>query len=50
MPLDESLELMTENEIDCIIVRNKRGVIEGIFTSVDALEAVALLARPAASN
>lgn len=44
MPLDEAVNLMIEHELDCIVVRGEPGIV-GIFTVVDALEAVAGLAR-----
>ena len=46
MPLDEAVDLMVEHKLDCIVVRGDSG-IEGIFTSVDALEAIASVVRKA---
>jgi CBS domain-containing protein len=47
MPLDDALDLMFEHELDCIVVRDARGRVEGIFTAVDALEAIGMLSRDA---
>jgi acetoin utilization protein AcuB len=44
MPLDEALDLMIEHHLDCLVVR-RSGLVEGVFTAVDALEAVSLLSR-----
>lgn len=45
-PIDEVAELMATKKLDSVVVRGHRGV-EGIFTSVDALTALADLARRA---
>jgi len=45
-PLDEVSELMSSNRTDCVVVRGGHGV-EGIFTAVDALHALADLLRRA---
>lgn len=42
MPLDEVSSLMAREKADCVVVAGKRGV-EGIFTAVDALQALAEL-------
>jgi acetoin utilization protein AcuB len=47
-PLDEVSELMTTRRSDCVVVRGGHGV-EGIFTAVDALAALADLLRRATS-
>jgi acetoin utilization protein AcuB len=47
-PLDEVSELMTTERSDCVVVRGGHGV-EGIFTAVDALSALADLLRRATS-
>lgn len=38
--IDEAVDLMFENELDCVIVRDRSGATIGIFTVVDALEAI----------
>jgi acetoin utilization protein AcuB len=48
MPVDEALELMTEQRNDCVVVRGDQGVVVGIFTAVDALAAMAAMLRSAA--
>ena len=45
-PLDEVADLMAARKRDCVVVRGGQGV-EGIFTAVDALQALADLARRA---
>jgi len=47
-PLDEVSELMSMHRSDCVVVRGGHGV-EGIFTAVDALQALADLLRRATS-
>lgn len=43
--LDEAVDLMLENHLDCLVVRDRAGHMEGIVTAVDALEAIASLAH-----
>ena len=43
--LDEAVDLMVDNRLDCLVVRDGAGHMEGIVTAVDALEAIATLAR-----
>jgi acetoin utilization protein AcuB len=45
VPLEEAVNLMLENEVDCVVVRNRDGSPEGIFTAVDALRAITDLSR-----
>lgn len=46
MPLDEVSELMARNKADCVVVRGGHGV-EGIFTAIDAMQALSDLLRRA---
>jgi len=46
MPLDEVSELMARNKVDCVVVRGGHGV-EGIFTAIDAMQALSDLLRRA---
>jgi acetoin utilization protein AcuB len=46
-PIDEVVESMAERKLGSAIVVNRRGGLEGIFTSVDALQALATLLRRA---
>lgn len=50
LELDEAIDRMIEHALDCLVIRDKTGRIEGIFTAVDALEAIAALARAAAQT
>lgn len=43
--LDDAVDLMVDNELDCLVVRDPAGHMEGIVTAVDALAAIASLAR-----
>lgn len=43
--LDDAVDLMVDNELDCLVVRDRAGHMEGIVTAVDALAAIASLAR-----
>jgi CBS domain-containing protein len=43
--IDEAIDLMIEHDIDCLVVRDDHGLVEGIFTAIDALHAIATLAR-----
>ncbi len=45
-PVDQVTDLMASQKLDCVVVRGRKGV-EGIFTTVDALAALAELARRA---
>jgi acetoin utilization protein AcuB len=45
-PIDEVATLMAQHKADCVIVRGGHGV-DGIFTAVDALQALADVARRA---
>ncbi len=47
-PLDEVSELMSTHRADCVVVRGGHG-LEGIFTAVDALNALSDLLRRATS-
>ena len=31
---------MFENELDCVVVRDRKGATIGIFTAVDAIDAI----------
>jgi acetoin utilization protein AcuB len=46
MPLDEVSKLMRERKTDCVVVQGGQGVA-GIFTAMDALDALADLLRRA---
>jgi CBS domain-containing protein len=48
LTLDNAIELMLEHGTDCVVVCDARGAIEGIFTAVDALDA--LRASPSYSS
>jgi acetoin utilization protein AcuB len=48
MPIDEALDLMTEQRSDSVVVRDGTGIV-GIFTTTDALVALAALTRGAAA-
>lgn len=48
MPLDEVSALMAREKADCVVVAGKHGV-EGIFTAVDALQALAEVTTRATS-
>jgi acetoin utilization protein AcuB len=45
--VDEVVELMAERRIGSVVVTNPRGGIEGIFTTIDALEILAAVLRRA---
>jgi acetoin utilization protein AcuB len=45
-PLDEAAKLMAERRLDCVVVRSGQGV-EGIFTAVDGMSALADILRRA---
>lgn len=44
-PLDEVIETMAERKIGSVVVTNPVGGIEGIFTTVDALEVLATVLK-----
>lgn len=44
-PVDEVVEAMAEHKYGSAVVRNKQNKIEGIFTSVDAMQVLAELLR-----
>jgi CBS domain-containing protein len=43
--IDEAAALMVKNEVDCIVVREEDGTTTGIFTAIDALDAMELATR-----
>jgi CBS domain-containing protein len=45
-PLDEAAKLMAERKVDCVAVRGGHG-IEGVFTAVDGMNALADVLRRA---
>jgi acetoin utilization protein AcuB len=46
-PVDEIAENMSQHKYGSAVVVNKRGVVEGIFTTVDALQVLADILRRA---
>jgi acetoin utilization protein AcuB len=48
MPLDEIVDIMAEHKYGCVIVLGRNGV-EGIFTAIDACQALATILRRAAA-
>jgi acetoin utilization protein AcuB len=44
-PLDDIVEAMAQRKLGCAIVQNRRGVVEGIFTTIDALQVLADVLR-----
>jgi acetoin utilization protein AcuB len=45
LEIDEAIDLMIEHDLDCLVVRDEHGLVDGIFTAIDALHAIATLAR-----
>jgi acetoin utilization protein AcuB len=46
-PIDAVAERMAANKYGCAIVANRRGLVEGIFTTVDAMQVLAEVLRRA---
>jgi acetoin utilization protein AcuB len=44
-PVDTVVEHMAERKYGCAVVANRRGAVEGIFTTVDALQVLADVLR-----
>ena len=45
MQIDEASALMVKNEVDCIVVCDESGRTAGVFTAMDALDAMELATR-----
>lgn len=43
-PLDQVADTMAKHKYGCAVIRNRDGVVAGVFTTVDALRALAELA------
>jgi acetoin utilization protein AcuB len=48
-PLDEIVERMAAHKVGCAVLLNREGAVEGIFTTVDALQVLADTLRRAAA-
>ena len=47
-PIDEVAAQMAAHKYGCVVVMNRRGAVEGIFTTVDGMQVLAdVLRRPA---